>query len=322
MRLSWVWDYGTDRKDFSDMDRMEDGLLVIDKEAGWTSHDVVARLRRILGMKRIGHTGTLDPMATGVLPVVFGKATKLADLIGEGDKVYEVVLRLGMTTDTQDITGQLLSACSLLPDEDRIREAVQSFIGVQLQLPPMYSARKINGKKLYELARQGETVERHPKEICIYDIKVRQIGMPLVSMTVTCSKGTYIRTLCHDLGLKLGCGGTMESLRRVRAGGYRIEESYTLTQVEKAVEKNLLHDIALSVGKILSDYPERVCLPSADRLLVNGNSLERSHLFHEKGNQEECPEELVRMFTSEGKFLGLYQWKKENNRYCPYKMFL
>ena len=187
------------------------------KKKGFTSHDVVAKLRGIVGQKKIGHTGTLDPDATGVLPVCLGKATKLCDLLTDKNKTYEAVLLLGKTTDTQDITGEVLEEkVNRGTDRRKVREAIEGFIGDYEQIPPMYSALKVNGKKLYELAREGKVIERKARPVKILDIQILEIDLPKVRMEVSCSKGTYIRTLCHDIGEKLGCGGCMESLIRTR----------------------------------------------------------------------------------------------------------
>ena len=190
------------------------GIINVYKEKGFTSHDVVAKLRGIVGQKKIGHTGTLDPDATGVLPVCLGKATKLCDLLTDKDKTYEAVMLLGMTTDTQDITGRILEEKSTETlTADKVREVIESFIGDYDQIPPMYSALKVNGKKLYELAREGKVVERKARPVKILDIRIIEMDLPRVRMEVSCSKGTYIRTLCHDIGQKLGCGGPMKSHR-------------------------------------------------------------------------------------------------------------
>ena len=184
------------------------GIINVYKEKGFTSHDVVAKLRGIVGQKKIGHTGTLDPDATGVLPVCLGKATKLCDLLTDKNKTYEAVLLLGKTTDTQDITGEVLEEKSTEAlTEEKVREAIEGFIGDYEQIPPMYSALKVNGKKLYELAREGKVIERKARPVKILDIQILEIDLPKVRMEVSCSKGTYIRTLCHDIGEKLGCGG-------------------------------------------------------------------------------------------------------------------
>ena len=222
---------------------MINGILNIYKEKGYTSHDVVARLRGIVGQKKIGHTGTLDPEAEGVLPVCLGRATKVCDMLTDKDKTYETVLLLGKTTDTQDITGKVLSEHS--PDdpglpggavtEKSAEECISGFIGAYDQIPPMYSALKVGGKKLYELAREGKTVERKSRRVMIRDIRIKEIKLPRIRMEVDCSKGTYIRTLCHDIGGRLGCGGCMEELLRTRVGRFSLEESLKLDEVEQIV---------------------------------------------------------------------------------------
>lgn len=191
------------------------GIVIIHKEKGFTSHDVVAKLRGICGQKKIGHTGTLDPEATGVLPVCLGSGTKLCDMLTDKDKEYVTELLLGVETDTQDMTGTVLARHPVSVSQEQVREAVLSFGGSYMQVPPMYSALKINGKKLYELAREGKEVERRAREVRIEEIEILQMQLPVVRLRVVCSKGTYIRTLCADIGQKLGCGGVMESLVQI-----------------------------------------------------------------------------------------------------------
>ena len=197
---------------------MPDGIIIIDKPAGWTSMDVCAKLRGILREKRIGHAGTLDPMATGVLPVFVGHATKAVQFAENGRKEYRAVLKLGTVTDTQDTTGTVLETHPVTVGADEVRAALEHFTGELLQLPPMYSALKVNGQKLYDLARQGKTVERKPRAITVYELELLEQSAPdEFALRVVCSKGTYIRTLCHDLGQALGCGGCMAALRRTMA---------------------------------------------------------------------------------------------------------
>ena len=208
------------------------GVVNIYKEKGFTSHDVVAKLRGIVKQKKIGHTGTLDPDAEGVLPVCFGKATKLCDMLTDKDKTYETVLLLGKTTDTQDISGEVLKEGDTQQiTEEMLRNAILSFVGEYAQIPPMYSALKVNGKKLYELAREGKEVERKARPVTIYHIQIKEIQMPRVRMEVRCSKGTYIRTLCHDIGETLGCGGCMEELLRTQVERFEIKDSICLSEV-------------------------------------------------------------------------------------------
>lgn len=293
-----------------------DGVLIIRKEKGYTSHDVVAKLRGILHMKKIGHTGTLDPDAEGVLPVVLGRATKLVDLLTEKRKTYEALLRLGIETDTQDMTGEILSKKPVTVSEEEVTAAIRSFLGEQQQIPPMYSALKVNGKKLYELAREGKTVERKARPVCFYEIEILEMKLPLVRFSVTCSKGTYIRTLCHDIGQKLGCGACMEELTRTASGEYHWEDSITLDQVQKEMEEGILEQRILSVSEVLKAYPQIRCNKFGDRLLLNGNALPDTM------TETQSKKGWVRMCTSEGVFLGIYEWDNKKHRYQPQKMFL
>ena len=295
---------------------MPDGILIIDKPTGWTSMDVCAKLRGILREKRIGHAGTLDPMATGVLPVFVGRATKAVQFAENGRKEYHAVLKLGTVTDTQDTTGTVLETHPVTVGADEVRAALEHFTGELLQLPPMYSALKVNGKKLYELAREGKTVERKARPVCFYEIEILEMDLPMVRFSVTCSKGTYIRTLCHDIGQKLGCGACMEELTRTASGEYRWEDSITLDEVQKEMEEGILEKRILSISEVLKAYPEIRCNKFGDRLLLNGNALpdNMTETQHKKG--------WVRMCTSEGNFLGIYEWDNKKHRYQPQKMFL
>ena len=291
------------------------GIIVIRKEKGFTSHDVVAKLRGILHMKKIGHTGTLDPDAVGVLPVALGKGTKLVDLITDKEKTYEAVLRLGITTDTQDMSGTVLEEKPVNATEQQVRETIAGFVGEQLQIPPMYSALKINGKKLYELAREGKTVERKARPVCFYQIEVLDIQLPVVQIRVTCSKGTYIRTLCHDIGQKLGCGGCMEQLLRTRVGRFSLEESHTLSEVEQAVSEGTVCKWIYPVENVLAEYPKIQADSYGDRLLQNGNPLSENLV------DEQHKEGWVRMYASNGNFTGIFQWDEKKKKYYPVKMF-
>lgn len=291
------------------------GIIVIRKEKGFTSHDVVAKLRGILHMKKIGHTGTLDPDAVGVLPVALGKGTKLVDLITDKEKTYEAVLRLGITTDTQDMSGTVLEEKPVNVTEQQVKETIAGFVGEQLQIPPMYSALKINGKKLYELAREGKTVERKARPVCFYQIEVLDIQLPVVRIRVACSKGTYIRTLCHDIGQKLGCGGCMEQLLRTRVGRFSLEESHTLSEVEQAVADGTVCKWIYPVENVLAEYPKIQADPYGDRLLQNGNPLSENLV------DEQHKEGWVRMYASNGNFTGIFQWDEKKKKYYPVKMF-
>ena len=220
---------------------MPDGIIIIDKPTGWTSMDVCAKLRGILREKRIGHAGTLDPMATGVLPVFVGRATKAVQFAENGRKEYRAVLKLGTVTDTQDTTGAVLEAHPVTVGADEVRAALEHFTGELLQLPPMYSALKVNGQKLYDLARQGKTVERKPRAITVYELELLEQSAPdEFALRVVCSKGTYIRTLCHDLGEYLGCGGCMAALRRTRSGSFSVENARRIGELTRADRDTLL----------------------------------------------------------------------------------
>ena len=208
------------------------GILNVRKEKGYTSHDVVAKLRGITRQKKIGHTGTLDPDATGVLPVCLGRATRLCDMLTDREKTYEAVLLLGRVTDTQDVGGQTIKTedTSKLREEE-VRETIRGFLGEYAQIPPMYSALKVGGKKLCDLAREGKEVERKARKVRIFEIEMLKVDLPRVHIRVSCSKGTYIRTLCHDIGGRLGCGGCMEELVRTRVGRFLLEDSLTIDEI-------------------------------------------------------------------------------------------
>ena len=298
---------------------MMDGIIVINKEEGYTSHDVVSCLRGILHIRRIGHTGTLDPMATGVLPAAVGRGTSLAGMLTEKKKTYRTRMHLGITTDTQDRTGSVISEKPVGCTESQILDAVRSFEGEQMQVPPMYSALKVNGKKLYELAREGKTVERKARPVTFYEIRVTDISLPFIEMTVQCSKGTYIRTLCHDIGESLGCGAMMESLQRTASGSFTLENAFTLEEVRNAVEAGRLEDIIIPVEEVLNEYPSIKAVPGADLLLRNGNPV-GDHLIQVSDGP--LPEGDVRMYLSDGTFIGLYSHDSSRHRYKALKMFL
>ena len=294
---------------------MMNGIINIYKEKGFTSFDVVAKLRGILKTRKIGHTGTLDPDAEGVLPVCIGKATKICELLTDKTKEYEAVMLLGRTTDTQDVTGETLTQQEVRCSAKEVEKAVLSFAGDYMQVPPMYSALKVNGKKLYELAREGKTVERKPRPVHFYEIEILDIDFPLVRFRVTCSKGTYIRTLCHDIGEKLGCGAAMETLLRTKVGRFTLDDAITLAQTEEAVRNGEIEQRILGIEEILAEYPRVCCREEGDRLLANGNPLVQALV-----NAEE-KDGWIRMCNSEGSFAGVYQWDEKRDRYFPVKMF-
>ena len=296
-----------------------DGILVIRKEKGYTSHDVVAKLRGILHMKKIGHTGTLDPAAEGVLPVALGRGTRLVELLTEKEKTYEAVLRLGVSTDTQDMTGTILSEKPVTVTEEEVRETVASFVGEQMQVPPMYSAIKINGKKLYELARQGKEVERKARKVTIYGIKVLSIDFSENEFTieVSCSKGTYIRTLCKDIGEFLGCGAAMKTLVRTRVSEFFLEQALTLGQIEQAVKERKIQDYLIPIDAMFSDLKDCVVSDEALRLLLNGNCIARKDTSYQTPKDKE----QVRMYSMENEFYAIYEYRQKEDKYFVVKMF-
>ena len=277
---------------------MANGIIIIDKPADWTSMDVCAKLRGILKTKKVGHAGTLDPMATGVLPVFVGQATRGVSFAESGDKEYLAVLRLGLVTNTQDTSGQVLHRTEELPDRAALEAALPRFTGEISQLPPMYSAIKIGGKKLYELARQGKEVERRPRPVTIHALElVEQTASGDYVLRVRCSKGTYVRTLCHDIGQALGCGGCISSLRRTMAAGFTLADAVTLDQVQAAEDPLSL---LLPIDAYFAGRPILILRPEAERKLRNGMTLALS--------KEELPEPLrgeCRVYGADGEFLAL-----------------
>lgn len=228
------------------------GFLVIDKPSGWTSHDVVAKIRRLVRGSKVGHGGTLDPMATGVLPVAIGKGTRVLGYLQDADKAYRAVMRLGVTTDTCDITGRVVRECPLGEiTPERVREVVDGFRGPLMQTPPLYSAIKKDGVPLYKLARQGVDVERQPRAIEIHRLEITAIDLPLVSFDVSCSKGTYIRSLCHDIGQALGTGACLEALVRTQAGPFRMEDAADMDEVARLAQESRIGDVLIPLSAAL-----------------------------------------------------------------------
>lgn len=297
---------------------MINGILNVYKEKGYTSHDVVARLRGILHQKKIGHTGTLDPDAVGVLPVCLGRATKVCDLLTDKEKEYEAVLLLGRSTDTQDTTGAVLTERQVDADEERVREAVASFVGVYEQIPPMYSALKVNGKKLCDLARAGIEVERKPRRVEIFSIQILEMALPRVTMRVHCSKGTYIRTLCHDIGEKLGCGGCMESLIRTRVAEFQVKDALTLDQVEALHKTGQLQKQILPVDQIFYNLKKAVVPEKYEKLLYNGNRLQARWFCRE---EQFASKERIRVYDEKNQFIGIYRYDEEKKDVKPVKLF-
>lgn len=283
---------------------MAGGVLIIDKSAGWTSHDVVAKLRGILRERRIGHTGTLDPMATGVLPVLVGRATRAAEFLDGGEKTYEAALRLGVVTDTQDVTGTVLESRPADVGREALEQVLRAFRGEFLQLPPMYSAVKIGGKKLYELARAGKEIERKPRPVTISGLVLTdRAANGDWLLTVTCSKGTYIRTLCHDVGAALGCGGALAALRRTAAAGFTLTDAVTLADVERDGTA-LLRPVDVCFAR----YPALTLDAERERVCRNGNAF-----------PADAPDGRVRVYAPDGTFLMLGE--AENGRVKTVKSF-
>ena len=245
------------------------GIVIIDKPQGWTSQDVTARLRRVFNTRRIGHGGTLDPMATGVLPVFVGRATRGVEFFEHAEKTYETVLRLGMTTDTEDISGTVLTEQDAFVTASQLEAVLEKFRGDILQVPPMYSALKINGQKLVDMARKGKTVERQPRPITIHELTLLGMEADGIRLRVRCSKGTYIRTLCKDIGEALGCGGCMAALRRVQAGEYTIDEAVPLLQLLEETEPE---KFLRPVDSMFRNYPAVTLSEKQALRCRNGNS--------------------------------------------------
>lgn len=301
---------------------MINGIINIYKEAGFTSHDVVAKLRGIIKQKKIGHTGTLDPDATGVLPVCLGNATKLCDMMTDKSKEYEACLLLGVTTDTQDMSGRLLTKSAVTCTEEEARNAVMSFVGGYEQIPPMYSAIKVDGRKLYELARKGIEIERKPRHVDIPKIEIIACSLPELRFRVSCSKGTYIRALCADIGDKLGCGAAMKSLVRTRVGSFLIEDAYKLSEVEEMMAKGTLAEHMISPDEVFMEYAKAVVKPESDKALANGNKLTLMQVTLEAEKEFSYEEgEMLRVYSSSDVFTGVYTYAASEKCLKPYKMF-
>ncbi len=298
---------------------MMNGIIVIDKEPGFTSHDVVAKMRGICGQRKIGHTGTLDPMATGVLPVCLGSATKLCDMLADRDKEYVTELLLGVETDTQDVTGQILAERPVEVQESQVRETAASFVGEYLQVPPMYSALKVDGKKLYELARAGKEVERKARPVQIYELEILACNFPVVRMRVVCSKGTYIRTLCADIGERLQCGGTMQSLRRTRVGMFSLGDAITLGELQQWKDQGKPSQALRSVDSVFTDCPALHVKQESCILLDNGNAIAPQQTLE---GEIYARDMWTRMYRPDESFAGIYAYDPGRNWYRPVKMFL
>lgn len=297
---------------------MYDGIINVYKEKGFTSFDVVAKMRGILGQRKVGHTGTLDPAAEGVLPVCAGKGTRLCDMLTDHDKTYRATLLLGVDTDTQDTTGTVLEerATDHLT-ETQVREAIMSFVGDYDQVPPMYSALKVDGKKLYELAREGKVVERKARPVKIHEIVIESMNLPEVVMSVSCSKGTYIRTLCHDIGEKLAVGGCMKELLRTKVGRFLLEDTMTLSELQQMKDEGRLSEAVLPLEAVFEEYPEiRAKDEVLDKLVKNGNP------FRFKGAEPVSDGAPYKVYSMDGQFIGIFEYSEEKRMFYPRKVFL
>ena len=270
------------------------GIILIDKPQGWTSHDVVGKLRGILHERRIGHSGTLDPLATGLLVVFIGRATRAVEFAEADRKEYVAGLRLGMNTDTQDITGRIISKETDIPDEPEVRIAIERFRGELEQIPPMYSAVKIGGKKLYELARKGESIERKPRHITIFGLEITGRSDNDYILDVVCSKGTYIRTLCHDIGAALGCGGCMSSLRRTKSGVFSVDNAYTIAEIQEAADRGEEEKLLLPIDTLFAGYTKLSVDADSEKKLKNGCIINTY-----------SPDGRFRVYSEDGEFLLL-----------------
>ena len=306
---------------------MYNGVINVYKEKGFTSHDVVAKMRGILKQKKIGHTGTLDPDAEGVLPVCLGSGTKLCDMLTDKSKEYVATVLLGVATDTQDLSGKVIKEAEVTVSEEEVRQVVNGFVGDIMQIPPMYSALKVNGQKLYELARKGQEVERKARPITIHEIEILEMNLPEFKMRVNCSKGTYIRTLCHDIGEQLGCYGAMKTLLRTKVSPFSLEDAHTLKQIEQIRDEDKLSEVIVPVDVIFEKLPECIVKKEFQKLIDNGNSfyinqiatLDQKAEVSKAMLQDGCQ---VRVYNEEHRFYGIFGWKAAEGRFVPEKMFL
>ena len=285
------------------------GIIIIDKPQEWTSNDVVSRLRRVFNTRRIGHGGTLDPLATGVLPVFVGRATRGVEFFEHAEKVYETTIRFGLTTDTEDITGKTLTETEVSLTEEELLAVLPRFRGDILQVPPMYSAIKVGGQKLYDLARKGREVERQPRPITIHELQLLEFSGKEARLRVRCSKGTYIRTLCKDLGSALGCGGCMAALRRVQAGEYTLEGSIPLRQLLDISERGEdVEHLLRPVDTMFASHTKLTLNEKQTRLVKNGNAFAAA-----------CADGTYRVYAPDGEFLALC--RAEGGRVSTIKSF-
>ena len=298
---------------------MLNGIINVYKERGFTSFDVCALMRGIAGQKKVGHTGTLDPQAEGVLPICLGNATKLCDMLTDKTKEYVAEFVLGKKTDTLDIWGTIIEEREPVVSEDKLREAILSFVGGYEQLPPMYSAKKVDGKRLYDLARAGKEVARKPVFVDIHEIEILNIDYPKVTVRVSCGKGTYIRSLCEDIAAKAGEQAVMTSLKRTRVAAFTADNALTLKDLQDLKDKGLLSTAVLPTDSAFPDYEALTVKKDFRKLIDNGNKLSLSMI---DGKQNLNEGEIVRIYNDEKVFTGLYLFVKAENCLKPFKMFM
>lgn len=284
------------------------GIILVDKEQDWTSNDVVSKLKGILHQRRIGHSGTLDPMATGLLVVFVGRATRAVEFAEGHDKSYRAGLRLGTVTDTQDISGTVLRQTESTVSEDELKTALESFKGPQLQVPPMYSAIKVKGRRLYDIARAGGEVERKARPVTIHDISLEGRDGEDWVLDISCSKGTYVRTICHDLGEKLGCGACMSSLRRTCAGGFSVDQAHKLSEIQRYADEGRVEQLLIPVDGLFKEYEKCTATASAEKRIRCGNEY-----------KTQLPDGEYRVYSETGEFLML--GKAENGMMKTIKSF-
>ena len=309
---------------------MLNGIINVYKEVGFTSRDAVSKLTGILRQRKIGHTGTLDPAAEGVLPMCIGKATKLCELLTDHRKQYIAEIKFGIATDTEDVTGEIIEETSFSNDwyeekltEDNLSKVISGFIGRQLQTPPMYSAKRVGGKRLYELAREGKVIERKPCEITIYSIEIKNIDVSRreATIVVDCSKGTYIRTLCKDIGNELGCKAAMKSLIRTKTGDFLLENSYKLDEIEKLVKENRVSEIIIPIEDVFKNLQRVDVSGYAGILLENGGIIKAAAVKPDIEALEPKNGEKFRMYNDEGEFKAVYSYNGDINAFKIDNMF-
>jgi len=288
------------------------GILNLDKPAGMTSHDVVARVRHLLGIRKVGHAGTLDPMATGVLLICLGQATRVAEYLMRSDKIYRAEIRLGVTTDTHDAEGQVIKTAKVNVGEEEVREALASFVGQIEQVPPMYSALKREGIPLYRLARKGIVVERKPRTVKVHRIKLLDWSPPLVTIEVTCSPGTYIRALARDLGERLGCGAHLAALTRLASGRFTLDEAVSLDKLAEAAAQGRWQELLHPLDAALQDFPAVTLDEAAERRVRFGQQVAIEH---------SGPEPFCRAYSTRGELVALLRYDPQTGLWQPKKVF-